>query len=394
MKFMKGKYSSPEAQFILQCLRSELFPGTAVKLPAGDLDWDLVYTLLEENRLAAHFYTFSMQHESLFPDALLRKLKQARGAVLLYGDQCKLQVQEVLTGLTAAGIPVIVLKGWALIQWLYKGDHGQRFCEDIDILVPMAFVSQAEDLLRKMGYAALKEVDPGFAQRFSNAQAYRKVNGADQHWQRFLIGFHWGLTHYPYFDAKRINTDELFNRSIPLNVAGEKVAELSFEDQFIYTCAHLALHHRNAENILNFFEIAAILQRAGGEMDWQVVADRAAAWGYGMQVRYVLAEIEQLWPVVVPKHAIHALAAVEVTRKERWIDWLVASTKGNRFRSALVEMLALPGWDNKFTAAFKHVFPGREYMHHRYGVRDKNLIKAYWVRVSGAFTGVFRRKTR
>ncbi len=391
---MKYKYSNQEVHFILQCLRSELFPGIPVELPARGLDWDLVFTLLEENRLAPHFYTFSKQHESLIPDAIRRKLKQAFGAVRLYGDQCKLQVEEVLAGLTAAGIPVIVLKGWALIQWLYGGDHGQRFCEDIDILVPMAFVTHAEELLRKLRYTALKEADRGFAQRFSNAQAYQKEYSADQHCQRFAIGFHWGLTHYPYFDAKRINTDELFNRSVPLIVAGERVAELSFEDQFIYTCAHLALHHRNAENILNFFEIASILQRAGGDMDWQAVVSRATAWGYSMQIRHVLGEIEQLWPEVVPQSAVDTLAAVEVTRKERWIDWLVASTKGNRFRSALVEMMALPGIKNKLAAAFRQVFPEREYMQHRYGVRGNYLIKAYWVRVSGAFIGVFHRDIR
>lgn len=390
----KDKYSSPEAQFILQCLRSELVLGIAVKSPALDLDWDLVFTLLEENRLAPHFYTFSIQHESLFPYALRKRLKQARYAVLLYGDQCKLQVQEVLSSMLAAGVPVIVLKGWALIQWLYEGDHGQRFCEDIDILVPMAFVSQAEDLLRKLEYATPKEVVPGFAKRFSNAQAYQKTNVADHHWPRFAIGFHWGLTHYPNFDERRVNIDDLFSRSLPLNVAGVDVAELSLEDQFIYTCAHLALHHRNSENILNYYEIAAILQRAGSAMDWKSVAVRAAAWGYIMQVRHVLSEIEYLWPEVVPQHGVDTLAAIKSTWKDRWIDWLVTSTKENRFRSDLVEILALPGWKNKFSVALKQVFPGREYMQHRYGVQEKILLQAYWMRVFGAMRGVFHRKAR
>jgi len=391
---MIDKNSNPETQFILQCLRSELLPGSAVELPNRELDWEKTFALLEENRLAPHFYTFSKQHEGLFPDALHKRLKLARYALLLYGDQCKFQVEEVLAGLSAAIIPVIVLKGWALIQWLYQGDHGQRFCEDIDILVPRDQVTRAVATLEQLGYAALKEADPGFAQRFSNAQAYIRRDPSAGVANRFSIGFHWGLTHYPYFDEKRVNTDHLFSRSLPLKVAGVDVAELSFEDQFIYTCAHLALHHRNAENLLNFYEIAAILMRAGTSMDWQAVLDRATAWGYSMQVRYVVAQIQYLWPEVVPREVLELLAGLRPSLKDRWIDQLVATTKGNRIKSALVEMLALPGWKNKLTAAFRQVFPGREYMQHRYGVKEEILFQAYRMRVSGALRGLFNDKVR
>jgi hypothetical protein len=128
-------------------------------------------------------------------------------------------------------------------------------------------------------------------------------------------------------------------------------------------------------------------------MDWQAVVDRAAAWGYTMQIRCVLAEIEQLWPEVVPQHAVDALAEVETTWKERWIGWLVASTNGNRFRSATVEMLALPGFKNKVTAAFRQVFPEREYMQHRYGSDGKGLGRLYWKRVRGALRGFLRAKS-
>jgi hypothetical protein len=72
----------------------------------------------------------------------------------------------------------------------------------------------------------------------------------------------------------------------------------------------------------------------------------------------------------------------------------VATTKGNRIKSALVEMLALPGWKNKLTAGFRQVFPGREYMEHRYDVQEKNLLQAYWMRVSGAIRGLFHHKVR
>lgn len=390
---VKG-FSTPEGQFILQCLRSELLPGTGVVPPMQDLNWDNLFALLEKNRLAPYFYTFSKEHPGLFPQVIREKLRQARYHNLLYGDSCKHEVQEVLAGLRRAAIPVIVLKGWALIQWLYQGDHAHRFCKDIDILVMRDQVAYAEAVLQQLGYKALKEVDPGFAQRFSNSQAYRKAKAVSSQWRQFEIGLHWGLTHYPFFDEKRVNLGELFGWSLPINVAGVDVAELSLEDQFIYTCAHLALHHRHEETLLNFFEIAAIISRAGALMDWQAVASRASAWGYVVQVRHVLTEIEKFWPEFVPQAALDKLSEVQTTRKELWVDQLVASTKGNRFRRAIVQIIALPGLKNKSIVAFRYAFPRREYMQHRYGVQGNNLIQAYRIRVSSAFVGIIHRSTR
>ncbi len=390
IKLKPSTFTNPEADFIIQCLRSELLPGSGDIKQPPDLNWDEVFRLLEENRLAPHFSVFAKKHEGMFPYALRKKLTESRYANLLYGDQCKKEVKEVLEGLTGAGIPVIVMKGWVLIQWLYHGDHGQRFCEDIDILVPKSFVPQAEEKLGKLGYGAVEEVDPGYSHRFSNAQAYQKVNHHASHWRQFAIGFHWGLTHVPYYDESRINTDDLFSRSCLIRVAGVEVAELSFEDQLVYTCAHLALHHRNTERLLNYFEIAAIIQRAGGEMDWQAVVDRAVKWRYITQVKHVLAEVQQLWPGVIPVPGLERVEKVQPTLQDRWIDRLVASTKGNRFRSALVEVLALPGWKNKFFAAFRHIFPDQDYMRHRYGISKKHLFSAYWNRVASAVSGLFR----
>lgn len=386
---MKPEYTTPEAQFAIACLASEM-RGTskAVTIPAN-LEWQELLKFLKKNRLVPHFAVLAGEHQDLFPEEFRARLKEDRYSYLLYGDQCQTQVHEVLAALRQAGIPVIVLKGWAFIQWLYRGDHGQRFCEDIDILVPMAHVKQSELILQGLEYAGMIEIDPGFLTNLSNARAYQKVDQSGVFLRPFTIGFHWGLTHFPYYDKDRVNTDELFARAMPLEVAGVEVAELSHEDQVLYTCAHLALHHRNQENLLNYYEIAALLKRAGTDFNWGMAIERACKWKYFVQFRLVLEEVESIFPGLIPPAVMQELRQIRVAWRDKWIDHMVAGSKGNQFRSALVELIALPGLGNKVRQTWLNLFPPREYMQYRYNTTETSLPKLYWHRVWFALQGLF-----
>jgi hypothetical protein len=389
---MKEFSINPQVDFIIHCLHSELVSGYRVPNSDNNLDWEQVYNLLIENRLAPHFSVFSKLHIGIFPNDIQYRLKQARYANLLYGDQCKIEVQQVLRGLTEAGIPVIVMKGWALIQWLYNGDHGQRFCEDIDILIPPETYESVDQILQQLNYSGVTEAQPGYARRFTNAIAYSLAGEYTGPFRKFSIGLHWGLTHFPYFDEKRINIPELFVRARPLKVAGVDVLELSFEDQLIYTCAHLMLHHRNEETLLNYFEIAAIIQRAGVDLDWQVILDRSRDWHYLVQVQNVLKKVNDLWPELIPTDGYLQITEAESSLNDKLIDYLVAKNKGNPFRSAVVEMLALPGWRNKLSCAFQQIFPGKEYMVNRYALPEEHtLFWLYIIRLKKAISGFFKK---
>ena len=112
-----------------------------------------------------------------------------------------------------------------------------------------------------MGYTHLDEVVPGYARRYYNARAYILAGQNPHPFRKFAIGLHWGLTHYPYYDKNSVNISEIFKRAIPLQVAGVDVLEMCVVDRVVYTCAHLSLHHRNRETLLNYFEIAATIGR-------------------------------------------------------------------------------------------------------------------------------------
>ncbi len=384
-EILPARFTTPEARLAIACLGFELGCTGEITLPDG-LEWGRFYQFIEKNRLAPHFSVLAKRLPVDFPEEIKHELKLARYQNLLYGDACKLQVHQVLAGLKEAGIPVIVLKGWAAIQWLYGGDHGQRVYDDIDILVPVQNKEAVEAVLEKGGFSPILAVDPDYADRFSNAKAFTRPAMEVNLGKQFSIGFHWGLTHFPYYDRERINTDELFDRSLPLQVAGVGVAELSLEDQLIYACAHLALHHRNDETLLQYFEIAAIPKRAGAALDWDSVINRAKGWGYLAQLRVVLSAVNSLWKDIPGKKILDRLDQVPIPWKERWLDQMVAGVKGNPIRSAFVEVLALPGIANKLRAIWFNMFPPRRYMEHRYNSQGKSMASLYWIRVKGAIS--------
>jgi Uncharacterised nucleotidyltransferase len=382
---------TPEFRYAVVCLASELRPEPSGLPPApAHLDWQKLYSLLSSQRLAAHFYALGLKQPGLWPDAFREKLRQERYVLLLYGDRCSLQVRQVLNALVAAKIPVIVLKGWALISTLYGGDYGQRFCEDIDLLVPPDRTDLAEAVLREQGYAGAPEVSPGYTRRFMNCRAYTLAAEPPGAFPKFSIGLHWGLTHYPYFDTGQVAIPELFERAGSLTVSGVNVLELAVEDRLVYTCAHLALHHRNAEKLMNYFEIATILQNGGQGMDWQELIERAGAWRYGVQLQNTLAQVNWLWPGLIPALAFERVQKLHTSRKERWIDWLAERTKGNAFQSALVELLAMPGLKAKGSASFRMLFPDKAYMQKRYGnASAPGLFELYVERFMRGLRGIF-----
>jgi hypothetical protein len=389
--------NDPEFMFAVTCLSDELRDEPAelraerAQPAPTNLDWQKLYSLLSGHRLSAHFYSLGLKRPGLWPDSFREQLRQDRYANLLYGDQCSLQVKQVLAALSASKIPVIVMKGWALISTLYGGDYGQRFCEDIDLLVQPDTADLAEAVLRDQGYVGLPEVSLGYTRTFVNCRRYYLAAQPPGAFRIFSIGLHWGLIHYPYFDARLINIPELFERARSLQVSGVNVLELSLEDQLVYICAHLALHHRNTETLANFFEIAYIIKRGGAQMDWQSVVDRAGAWRYGVQLKITLKQLNCLWPGLIPVPAFDLVQNLQTAWIDRWIDWIVERTRGNNFQSAVVELLCMPGLKAKCSAALRTVFPDKAYMQTRYGDSSSpGLLDLYVRRFMIGLRGIFQ----
>ena len=101
---------------------------------------------------------------------------------------------------------MVVLKGWPFIQTIYGGELSVRFCVDIDILIQPQDIRKATRVLRELGYQAVDESWPGYAERYLGAQAYYSPDGSNS----LQVGLHWGLLGRPAYNPKQVNMKKIF----------------------------------------------------------------------------------------------------------------------------------------------------------------------------------------
>jgi hypothetical protein len=356
-----------ELSFILSCLTHRLDPDRQLPTPPEELDWSRVYRLLVDNRLAGLFCVLGRENPGLWPREVQQRLLEWRYTMLLRGDRCAAQVCNVLTALRQADLPAIVLKGWTLIPTLYAGDYGQRFYEDIDLLVLPQDAARAESILRDLAYqGTVREPWPGYMRRYGSTQAYAHIRESTIMGRGFGVGLHLGLLSIPYYD-RMIQVDGLFERALPLQIDGLQVLRLSPEDDLVYSCGHLALHHAYEESLHRYFEMASIVAGAGRAFRWDAVVAQASEWRLIVPLQRTIARLKELWPALLTSDLLDTIAGIRPGRAERYMhNWSVAHRNNHTVR-ALLDWLALPGVRTRGHFLLETAFPSPDYMRQRYG---------------------------
>jgi hypothetical protein len=357
-----------ELTFIQECLTHCLYPDRPLPAAPPGMDWDKVRDLLARHRLVGLFYILGRDNPSLWPRELQERLREGRYRALLYGDKCSQQVAAVLSALQQAGIPAVVLKGWALIPTVYDGDYGQRIYADIDLLIPPGDAARTVSILNNLGYTGLAEPWPGYSQRYCHSWNYTLPPDPTHRHQFSIFGVqpHWRLLHTP-FHTRRMPVEQLFERARPLRVAGVDVHRLADEDHLVYTCGHLALHHEYDEALLRYYEMAAFILWAGQTLDWDTVAAQASAWRLVLPMQRILARLETLWPGVVPTSALETISRLQPTAAERLVHrWWVENETNSAVHFGLI-WLTMPGLGNRLRYLLETTCPSPHYMQQQYG---------------------------
>jgi hypothetical protein len=365
---------SQEEAWFRAFLGYSLLPGSLPPPVPHGLDWEQVFHLACEHRLAGLLFTLGRSRPGLWPATFQDRLRSARYRTLMHGGWCNCQVQAILEALNQAGVPAIVLKGWARIPTIYGNDPGQRTYEDIDLLVLPEQVAEAEEALARLDYeSSIAEHWPGYRLRYSSSWRYRSRLASQSRQttrrhpaQFFSVGLHWGLMHHTFY-RRRMPVQQFFDRALPLRVAGAEALRLAPEDDLVYTCGHQAVQHAYNEYLFRYYEVAALILHAGDALDWDVTLERAGAWRLVLSVQGVLRLVEGLWPGVVPPHRWQQVAAVKPTRFECWLHPLQSRHHYKSTLRVLLDWLATPGLARRAGFLLETAFPGQAYLRQRYG---------------------------
>jgi hypothetical protein len=301
-----GKQAARE--LLVLCTTANISHGRKERISqllAGTVDWKYLLELAEFQGVAPLIAHDIINNglSSQVPQTYLERLSQVYNNILYRNLLLSNELINVLSVFNQHGVATIALKGTMLAEQLY-GNPALRTVVDIDILVKPEELSQASSLLLEMGY---QQLAPQQTKKHPFHEVYSK-----QAQFPFIIELHWDL------DDHRLVAfplQEIWHRAQTLQIQGGTTMVLSPEDTLLFLSNHLIKQEYQFLRYLS--DIAELLKKYDGVLDWDYIIESAHSWGIESAVYYSLRCSRELLGALVPVSAIREL------KPKAWRRWLL-----------------------------------------------------------------------
>ncbi|GMU22363.1 MAG: hypothetical protein AMXMBFR13_24490 [Phycisphaerae bacterium] len=292
------------------------------------------------------------------------------------------QLERLARAFTAAGLPVMALKGAALNLALYTRPD-ERPMDDLDLLVHPADAQRAADLLEQVGCLRGEPlVREDFFPRFHYEREFRtgvihpvKI---DLHVRPFR----------PLRYSRTVPLDALWSKARPVACGTARILIPSAEDMLIHLAAHCAIHG-HARRIW-LADIHRWVESRSATLNWDQVMQRASAWGLVLPVRAALQRVGREFGVVCPPAVMADFKRVNCGWRERLALRQAPRDANHPLAHVAVNVLCTPGLGYVLAYLLAVVFPGREHMADWYGRKHPGwFLCAHVLRLLGPVLGRF-----
>ncbi|MFY9557732.1 MAG: nucleotidyltransferase family protein, partial [Blastocatellia bacterium] len=273
-KKIKAMVLRPEAELLLCNARtdSSFQRSEQIKtLLRRDIDWDYLFQAAQRHGVVPLLYHFLDEtYSELIPGTVsnqLQELCQNNTKINLF---LTAELLKLLNLFEENGVPAIPYKGPALAASIY-GDIALRQFVDLDILVRKRDVLKVKELLVAHGCQPELDLTPAQEKPFLDFHydyAFLCSN------KRVLVEIHWEVTEG--FLSFPLDTERLWERLEPVEIAGKRVLTLSAEDSLLIVCAHSSKHLWER---LGWICDVARLVESHKHIDWERVLKNAIALG-------------------------------------------------------------------------------------------------------------------
>ena len=334
-------------------------------------DWGLLLQAAHRAGVAPLLYHATRQRGLLPPpvEAALRQAyyhNAARNTFLLA------TLQDALCRLSAAGVPVIVLKGAALATTLYAS-AALRPMGDLDLLVHPEHVPMALAALAQLGYApGQHDLPDSHSAAYTNQVALARPAGEQE-----PVEIHWSLfsrTYYYY----RVPMDWFWHTARPARFGPVSARVLSPEALLLHLCAHI-LQHGGCERVrwLALHDVAEVVALYRGQLDWGLVLMRAREYGLGLALRQVLERVHAEWKAPVPAQVLDQLRSLRPSREEERVFRRLTSVH-RPLQLLWANLVDSPNWKSRWGLWCFIALPPPAYMRQRYAIRHRALLPLYY----------------
>ncbi len=371
--FEAGKLTSQEIvnQFLHQCLRGRL--DTAALRSARALarksgfDWDVLSQVVNSENLAPLLYQI-VRDQDIVPATVEQSWNQAyihnaaRNTVLFH------ELEAVVRELNSKGLPVVLLKGAALVETIYGGNAAIRPMIDIDLLVRRESLPTALRVLSE--YCSAPSQIEAYAKE--NIEAVRQVMFRKAGIVETLIDLHWSLLDSPFY-PHRFFGDWAWETAKPALVGGTSVSILGCEALVLHLCAHLLIDQSEYQ-LLELHDIAEVVTRYESQIDWDLMFTKAQQFDLVSPLQEVLSRVMEDWDIMIPNDAREKLSALRASPAEaEFFTWL---TRKNQPAVKLLSanLASMPSWRERLRYIWRSIFPKQSYMERYYRARHRWLV--------------------
>ena len=298
---------SPEESLLVAAAAGGSAP--AASATSEPVDWRRLLELAAWHRmLPLLWHHLSVRSTGLQPpDEVAAALKQAARESTARNLNLGVELDRALAVLEAEDVPVILLKGAALVETVYP-HLGLRPMVDLDLLVRRADVDRAHAAVLGLGYSVyggrLHRDDEAWLAAMHHHLPLVKAEGA------VMIELH----HQLLVDRPEFDVASLWERAVPGTRPPAHLLPAP-EDLLLHVAAHFALDRMNRE-LCALGQLADLVRIAQHwEIDWDDLVERARRGSMADRLFLALSSAALLFGDVAPPEVVADLAPASYTAR-------------------------------------------------------------------------------
>ena len=273
--------------------------------------------------------------------------------------------EELAALLRMLKIPVIILKGAALLSSVYDG-LGLRVLGDVDVLVKPEDVSELDKVLSQSGYRPDQERRSSPVTNYLNSLVYGK-NGSP-----LLLHVHWHLVNNAlpnYIYAEKINMDKLWKEANPLKIRHAEALWLAPQHQLLHLSEHAMKHSYNT--LIHVWDIHQVINHWKEKLDWERVCRDAGEFQLKRPLFYSLWLSKEYFGTCMPDEILEALRPGYKGVGERIFFCLLRKGRRREKLCWLLYFSTISGWQKKIAFVFRTLFPPTDVLLHMEDVENR-----------------------
>lgn len=375
------------SEIVIALLRASLDTGPApdAKLLA-QCDWTRLALLTRHHGIGPILFRSLQDRADDVPAEWLQIFKAEYVTNAFHNHVARASVDEIGEFLSSKQIPVILMKGAALLRTLYD-DQGLRTLCDVDLLVDERDVERADAALQMRGMKLPTSEEIGSRCHYSRVYCWQQPRTVpvELHWRIFE-------RYRPYvFDLEEVRA-----QARPVPGMPPSVLLMSPEHELAHLCMHLERHAITYRSLIGrkdwrdllslphgsgrltwLYDIALYLQRRSALIDWEKFVDMARRWAIDGRVHAPLELSRRALGIGPPDEVLQALNRGRLQLVERIAHRVVLASHRASDRQHTASGRPQPHWLSRlcdpvvrFSDTWVSVFPPSAFLDAVYDTPD------------------------